>query len=124
VEALRESEERRGTDLGKLLRVAKQPSDPKPVHVVEMLKRVIFAGGSDSKFLLVNFPLSPEQAAFFEANCASITAIVYASANKGERTVEVPGNMAVASLDAVFQKDFRLRTMREWDAEQFNGLLG
>jgi hypothetical protein len=32
--------------------------------------------------------------------------------------------MAVANLDAVFQKDFRLKTMREWDQEQFSAFLG
>jgi hypothetical protein len=124
VEVLRESEEKRCTELGKCLKMHKHPSDPKPSHVVEMLKRCIFNGGCDDKFLLVNFPLSPEQANFFESQCAKISAIVYTSANKGEKCVEVPGNMAVANLDAVFQKDFRLKTMREWDAEQFSAFLG
>jgi cupin superfamily acireductone dioxygenase involved in methionine salvage len=60
VEVLRESEELRGTELGKMLRMHKHPSDPKPKFIVELLKRVIFSGSSDNKFLLVNFPLSPE----------------------------------------------------------------
>jgi len=67
VEVLRESEEKRCTELGKCLKMHKHPSDPKPSHVVEMLKRCIFNGGCDDKFLLVNFPLSPEQASFFES---------------------------------------------------------
>ena len=124
VEILRESEERRGTELGKMLRIHKHPSDPKPEYVVEMLKRIIFSGANQDKFLLVNFPFSPEQASYFESCCAKISAIVYTSANKGEKCVEVPGNMAVANLDAVFQKDFRLKIMREWDQEQFRAFLG
>ena len=124
VEVLRESEERRCTELGKQLKLHKHPSDPKPQYVVEMLKRCIFNGCDDDKFLLVNFPLSPEQAQYFEEQCAKISAIVYCSANKGEKCVEVPGNIAVANLDAVFQKDFRLKTMREWDQEQFRAFLG
>lgn len=103
VDVLRELEERRGTDLGRNLRMSKQPTDPEPVHIVEMIKRIVFSGcPGDDKFLLTNFPLSPEQAAFFEEHCCKIQAIVYASANKGEKCVEVPGNLAVANLDAVF----------------------
>jgi len=125
VDMLRECEERRGTELGRSLRMNKTPVDPEPVHVVEMIKRIIFSGcPGDNKFLLVNFPLSPEQAAFFEKQCCKISAIIYASANQGEKCIEVPGNMAVANLDAVFQKDFRLKTMREWDSEHFKQHMG
>ena len=124
VDALRLSEEVRGTDLGRDLKQNRSPSDPKPVHVVEMLKRVIFSGSEGNKFLLTNFPISPDQSAYFEAHCCKIAAIVYASANKGEKIVEVPGNMAVATLDAIFQKDFRLKTMREWDHDQYQAFLG
>lgn len=90
-----------------------------------MIKRIIFSGcAGDDKFLLVNFPLSPEQASYFEQHCCSISAIIYASANKDEKCIEVPGNMAVANLDAVFQKEFRLKTMSEWDSECFDKHMG
>jgi hypothetical protein len=73
IDVLRECEERRGTDLGRSLRMSKSPTDPEPVHVVEMIKRIIFSGcPGDDKFLLCNFPLSPEQAAYFEKECCCI----------------------------------------------------
>lgn len=78
--------------------------------------------------MLKNFPLSPEQASFFEKECAKITAIVFAAGSGGkgdQRTIEVDQNgLGIASLDAIFQKDFRLKTMREWDNEQFKSILG
>jgi hypothetical protein len=49
---------------------------------------------------------------------------VYASANKDEPSVEVGGNLAVANLDAVFQKQYRLKTMREWSPETFKNVMG
>lgn len=129
VEQLRASEERRGTSLGLELRNCKDSMDPNPVHIVEMLKKVIFSGNAkDCKFMLKNFPTCPEQAEYFEKCCAKITAIVYAAGSgmKGDsRTIEVDQNgLGLHSLDAVFQKDFRLKTMREWDNAQFKTFLG
>jgi len=48
--------------------------------VVDMIKKIIYNGiAGHNKFILVGFPDGPEQAQFFESNCAQIAAIVYAS---------------------------------------------
>lgn len=78
--------------------------------------------------MLRNFPKSPEQANYFEKQCAKITAMVFAAGPGGkadQRTIEVDqSQIRDHSLDTVFQKDFRLKTMREWDKEQFKSFLG
>jgi len=53
-----------------------------------------------------------------------ITAIVYTTA-KGQPTVEVKGNdLSQKNIDTIFSKQFRLKTMIEWDANTFEGHLG
>ena len=60
----------------------------------------------------------------FEENCSAITAIVYAT-DGAQPTVEIKGDdLSLKNLDSVFAKDFRLRTMSNWDANTFEDALG
>lgn len=96
-----------------------------PAHIVTILKRIIYSGidGMD-KFLLIGFPDQIEHAEIFENQCSSITAIVYTS-DKDVPTVEIKGDdLALKCLDSMFAKQFRLRTMNEWDPNTFEDCLG
>lgn len=90
-----------------------------------MLKRIIYSGVDEhDKFLLIGFPDQIEHAEIFEEQCASISAIVYTS-DKGQKTVEVKGDdLSLKNIDTLFAKEFRLKTMNEWDASTFAEHLG
>ena len=60
---------------------------------------------------------------YFESNCATISAVVYAT-DAGQPTVEINGNLSVSNLDTLFQKNFKLKTMRAWDPNTFASILG
>lgn len=96
-----------------------------PKLIVNILKKIIYSGNeSTEKFLLIGFPDQIEHAQIFEDNCAQITAIVYTS-NAEKPTVEIKGDdLSLKCLDSVFAKQFRLRTMTEWDANTFEDALG
>lgn len=53
-----------------------------PGLIVAILKRIIYSGQDvNDKFLLVGFPDQIEHAELFEANCCTITVIVYTTDN-------------------------------------------
>lgn len=88
-----------------------------------MLKKIIYSGVEKDKFILTGFPDTNEQAIEFEQKCAKITAIIYASGN--EPVVEImSNNLEMFSIDALFQKQFRLKTMKCWDETTFKEQLG
>lgn len=96
-----------------------------PQHIVEILKHIIYSGidGQD-QFLLIGFPDQIEHAALFEKDCCNISAIVYTTA-KGMSHVEVKGDdLNLLNIDSLFAKEFRLKTMNEWDASTFAEHLG
>jgi adenylate kinase family enzyme len=47
--------------------------------IVRMLRKIIYSGTGADKFILSSFPDIIEQAKEFEKNCATISAIIYAS---------------------------------------------
>jgi len=96
--------------------------------IVKMLRNIIYSGqeGRD-KFLISGFPGSSEQVKEFETKCANITAIIYTTQEKDELhpTVEVQKNSLISmNIDALFQKQFRLKTLKEWDIRTFEEHLG
>ena len=94
--------------------------------VVEVLKRIIYSGidGRD-KFLMQGFPAEIEQAALFEANCAQLKAIIYATAGGDGGTVEIKGSdLSSNSIETLFAKEFRLKPMQQWEESTFNKFLG
>lgn len=63
-----------------------------------------------------------DQAKEFEKSCASITAIIYATSN--DPVVEIKSNnLTLFNIDALFQKEFRLKTMSTWNYTAFNELI-
>lgn len=96
-----------------------------PQHIVEILKNIIYSGidGQD-QFLLIGFPDQIEHATLFEKDCSKISAIIYTTA-KGVAHVEVKGDdLSLLNIDSLFAKEFRLKTMTEWDSSTFAMHLG
>ena len=89
-----------------------------------MLKNIIYSGdASANKFLLTGFPHDDQAVAEFESNCAKITAIIYAAGP--EPVIEIQNNtLNQFSIDSLFSKQFRLKTLKEWNAREFQEQLG
>jgi adenylate kinase family enzyme len=92
--------------------------------IVRMLKKIIYSGQADlNKFILTSFPDIIEQAKEFEQNCSKIAAIIYSTTE--DSIVEIKNNnLSLFNIDSLFQKEFRLKTMCEWDYNIFNEKLG
>ena len=93
-------------------------------QIVRMLKKIIYSGQDNrDKFVLTGFPDVIDHAKEFEAACGTITAIIYCTAS--ETVVEIKNNnMATFNIDALFKKQFRLKTMSNWDHRTFQEHLG
>ncbi len=82
--------------------------------IVRMLRKIIYSGDGRNKFILSSFPDIIEQAKEFEKSCSQISAIIYTSA-ANEQVVEIKNNnLTLFNIDALFQKEFRLKTMSGW----------
>ncbi len=125
VNSLIRDENERKTDIGlEFLSMVSAGKIIPAEMIVRMLRKVIYSGleGQD-KFILSSFPDIIEQAKEFEKNCAAITAIIYAT--NDDPVIEIKNNnLTLFNIDALFQKEFRLKTMANWDFRQFNELLG
>jgi adenylate kinase family enzyme len=78
--------------------------------IVRMLRKIIYSGTSQNKFILSSFPDIIEQAREFERSCSSISAILYLTDVDGR--VEIKNNnLSLFNIDALFQKEFRLKTV-------------
>lgn len=92
--------------------------------IVKMLRKIIYSGQKQNKFILNSFPDIIEQANEFEKNCAKISA-VFIPNNSGDSVVEIKNNnLTLFNIDSLFQKDFRLKVTDSWDYERFTELLG
>lgn len=89
-----------------------------------MLKHIIYNGdATNNKFLLTGFPDSNEGVKVFEDNCSRISAIIYASGP--EEVVELASTtLNSATMEALFSKQYRLKTLKEWNAREFEEQLG
>ena len=92
--------------------------------IVRMLKKIIYSGNPElNKFILTSFPDIIEQAKEFEVNCSKIAAIIYSTTP--DKVVEIKNNnLSLFNIDSLFQKEFRLRTMDQWDFDIFNEKMG
>lgn len=72
----------------------------------------------------MNFPESIQGANDFEANCAKIAAMIYPNAAGGTKVEVMNDKIAEFNIDSLFQKDFRLKPMNEWSAENFEEVMG
>jgi adenylate kinase family enzyme len=92
--------------------------------IVRMLRKIIYSGQAQNKFILNGFPDVIEQVNEFEKNCAKISA-VFLTSNEGENVVEIKNNnLTLFNIDALFQKEFRLKITDSWDYSRFNEMLG
>jgi adenylate kinase family enzyme len=92
--------------------------------IVRMLRKIIYSGQSQSKFILNGFPDVIEQVNEFEQNCAKISA-VFLTSTEGNNVVEIKNNnLTLFNIDALFQKQFRLKITDSWDFGRFNEMLG
>lgn len=90
--------------------------------IVRMLRKIIYSGDGRDKFILSSFPDIIEQAKEFEKSCATISAILYA-ANR-DAVVEIKNNnLTLFNIDALFQKEFRLKTIKEFSGSQIEEIL-
>ena len=129
--ALIKEETERHTEVGR--QINEQISAGKDAHrdldhlIVKMLKRIIFSGlESRNKFILTDFPDTIKQAQQFEADCAKITAVIFAAGGDANSSLmEVIDNgLSIDSIDSLMQKDNRLKAMRSWDEATFTEHLG
>ena len=121
-----EEERVRKTHIGvELDKCALQGQQPPAELLVRLLRKIIYSGmPEEDKFILSNFPEITEQAQEFEASCAKITALIYATSENG-KFVEIKGNnLSHYNIDSMFQKEGRLRTMSSWNYEVFQEKLG
>lgn len=59
----------------------------------------------------------------FEKNCAKIATLIYPSNNAS--VVEIQNNnLSQFTIDSLFQKNFKLKTMNEWNYQLFNEQMG
>lgn len=92
--------------------------------IVKMLRKIIYSGQHNHKFILNGFPDIIEQVNEFEKNWAKISAI-FLTTNEGEGVVEIKNNnLTLFNIDALFQKEFRLKIIDSWDINRFNEMLG
>lgn len=90
--------------------------------IVKMLKKIIYSGieGRD-KFILCDFPDTIVQACEFEKECAKLRAVIFAAGGEDSNTTIsiIDNGLSVESIDSLFQKEHRLKTMRAWDESTF-----
>lgn len=67
--------------------------------------------------MLTDWPTHREQATEFENTCAKLTAVILASGP--ESTVSLTEPLYEATIDSLFQKKNKLRTLPEWDEATF-----
>ncbi len=79
--------------------------------IVRMLRRIIYSGDGHNKYILSSFPDIIEQAKEFEKNCSTISAIIYASSAESQYVEIKNNNLTLFNIDALFQKEFRLKSM-------------
>jgi adenylate kinase family enzyme len=133
VNALIRDENERKTEIGKEMNNMVQSNKIIPAEmIVRMLRKIIYSGiPQRNKFILTSFPDIIEHAKEFETNCAKISAIIYSNLPRKDgdeaqqKVVQIKGNnLQLFNIDSLFQKEFRLRTMSEWDFSLFNQKLG
>jgi shikimate kinase len=88
-----------------------------------MFKKIIYCGTpSQNKFIISGFPEQIDQVKEFEDKCCKIAAIIYPTS--GGSIVEIKKDLSIYSIDSLFQKEFRLKTMNEWSKQLFDEKLG
>ena len=126
--ALIRDENERRTEIGQEFLSMVQSGKIIPADtIVRMLRKIIYSGDGRKKFILTSFPDIIDQAREFERSCASISAIIYTT---NEPSAENPiieiknNNLTLFNIDALFQKEHRLKTMSKWDDQKWQEIVG
>ena len=91
--------------------------------IVRMLRRVIFSGDGRTKYILSGgFPFTVDHAKEFEKSCSSIAAVIYSPAPYEEGAIHF-NSLSVYNIDTLFQKDFRLRVLSDWDEQHWQEIF-
>ena len=109
-----------GSMLGKIYKAHSRGGKRVPVEMtIELLRNSIYGGQPDlNKFLLTNFPDEVDQVADFEESLCQITAIIYPAAGD-ESVVEIKDESSTLTIESMFQKKMKLKTMKEWSLKAF-----
>ena len=129
VNALIRDENERRTAIGQEFLSMVQAGKIIPAEtIVKMLRRIIYSGDGRKKFILSSFPDIIDQAKEFEKSCATISAVIYTTSDSGKADypiVEIKNNnLTLFNIDALFQKEHRLKTMSKWDDQKWAEIIG
>ena len=126
--ALIRDENERRTEIGQEFLQMVQSGKIIPADtIVRMLRKIIYSGDGRTKFILTSFPDIIDQAREFERACAAISAIIYTTSEPTQENpvVEIKNNnLTLFNIDALFQKEHRLKTMSKWDDQKWQEIVG
>lgn len=89
-----------------------------------MLRKIIYSGQKNTKFILSYFPDIIEHVYEFEKSVGTISAVFFTT-KEGEIEVELKNNqLTLFTIDSLFQKQFRLKIVDKWDEQRYNEMMG
>lgn len=89
-----------------------------------MLRKVIYSGDGRDKFILSGkFSFTVEHAKEFERQVSNIAAVIYSAMQYEDSAIHVKGNLSEFNITTLFQKDFRLRVLTDWDEQNWQELF-
>ena len=118
-------ENERKTEIGKqlMLHVAQGKLIPADI-MVRLLRKIVYSGDGRTKYILSGgFPFTVEHAKEFENHIANISAVIYSALQYEDSAIHVKGSLSEFSIATLFQKDFRLRVLTDWDEQNWQELF-
>lgn len=118
-------ENERRTEIGKALLGLVSTGKMLPAELItRMLRKVVFSGDGRTKYILSGgFPFTVEHAKEFERNVSSISAVIYSAMQAEDSSISIRGNLAEFNIATLFQKDYRLRVITDWDEQNWQELF-
>ena len=93
--------------------------------VTRMLRKVVYSGDGRNKYILSGgFPYTVEHAKEFERQVSQIAAVIYSAMQYEDSAIHVNGgSLSKFSIDTLFQKEFRLRVLTDWDEQNWQEIF-
>lgn len=92
--------------------------------MVRLLRKIIYSGDGRTKFILSGgFPFTVEHAKEFEKHITNIAAVIYSAVQYEDSAIHVRGSLSEFGIATLFQKDFRLRVLTDWDEQNWQELF-